>query len=112
MTTEEARTHAIRLKRRGATYHEVIEALRDLGAINPRTGRPYGRQTVGDWCRDHAPALGDQRGRRHKHLIGMTREERRAHDAEMHERKLERARQWRRENREYLREVARQYRKL
>ncbi len=111
MTEHEAKTYAIRRKREGATYREIVAELREAGATNPKRGKPYGRHSVTAWCLSVSPALGDQRGKRHPHLIGLTPEERAAHDREMHERKLERARQWRRSNREYLREWARQYRR-
>ena len=112
MTEDEARRYALTRKREGATYLEIVAELNERGAINPRTHRPYARHSVTLWVRgasEDGYTINDQRGRRHTHLMGMTVEQRATHDAEMHERKLERARQWRRENREYLREWARSY---
>ena len=115
MTYEEARTLAIKLKKQGATYKEVVAELHRRGAIYKRTGRPYKRPIVTKWCLEASgdgPLIGDQRGYRHPHLKGLTADERKAHDAEMHRRKLARAKQWRADNPEKVREYAEQYKSL
>ncbi len=110
MTRDEARAHTIRSKRSGATYREIVNELREEGAINDRTGRPYGYSTVASWCLELSAALGDQRGKRHPHLVGLTREERERHNEQVRERQRERVRRWQRANREYLRKWMRAYR--
>ena len=115
MTYDDARKMAIKLKRGGATYKEIVEELHRRGAIYERTKRPYKKPIVTMWCLEASgdgPLIGDQRGYRHPHLKGLTKEERKAHDEEMHRRKLERARQWRADNPEKVREYAEQYKSL
>lgn len=115
MTYEEARDFTVRRKKQGATYNEIIEELQVQGAINRRTGKPYKRPIIAKWCQKASgggPLIGDQRGYRHPHLIGLTAEEREIHDAEMHRRKLERSNQWRAENPDKVRGYAELYKSL
>ena len=114
MNREQARDLAIELKTRGATYLEIKAELQKRGSRGPR-GRPFGRIKIAQWCREasgEGALIGDQRGRRHPHLVGMTPAERRAHDLEMYERKLERGRRWRAKNPEKLREYKELYKSL
>lgn len=115
MTVEEARNLAIHLKGQGATYKEILTELRKRGAIYPRTGRPYKLSPVSRWCREASEGprvLGDQRGRRQPHLVGLSEEEREARALQMYHKQLQRVRKWRERNPHKAKEYAALYRSL
>lgn len=96
------------LKERGLTVGEIVLHLSLGGYVNDRTGRPYTKTTVGEWCR----GVFSQRGYRKPHLVGMSADERAVHDAEMRARQISRMRIWRSRHPDYGREYMKAYRGL
>ena len=98
-----AKEYARSLKSSGMTYAEVMDIMRAEGWINPRTKRPYGISTLNKYCL----GLSDQRGKRNSRLRGATPEERVKYWRKYH--RIYGAK-YRAENKEYIREKAREYR--